>query len=125
METVEWGWKGLGGIRPGGMRDGTKSIIYIGCAKRRFGKGWRGRGPAECAMAAYFASRKQVRILSSAGFIISAYCFHTAEPARGWPYSTAPRIPPGRKKEEGRGEREQRRGKREEGRVKREEERRN
>ena len=49
-------------------------------------------GPAECAMAAYFASRKQERILHSD---ISACASNTAEPARGWPYSIAPRIPPG------------------------------
>ena len=37
--------------------------------KSRFGKGWTGLdgvGPAECAMAAYFASRKQIRLLTSA-----------------------------------------------------------
>ena len=60
-------------------------------AKRRLGKGWNGvgmglewgwkdLGPAEAAVAAYFASRKQNRISESA---VSAYCPHTAEPGKG------------------------------------------
>ena len=39
-----------------------------------------GLGPAEGAVAAYFASRKQNRISESA---VSAYCPHTAEPGKG------------------------------------------
>ena len=49
-------------------------------SRRQFGEGGKGGGPAECAMAAYFASRKQVRLLTSA---VSATAFNTAEPAGG------------------------------------------
>ena len=35
-------------------------------AERKFGWGWSDLGPAECAMAACFASRKQIRISASA-----------------------------------------------------------
>ena len=48
---------------------------YLGAV---LGLAWA--GPAECAMAVYFASRKQIRILSSA---VSAWCFNTAEPDKG------------------------------------------
>ena len=44
------------------------------------------------------------------------HSFDTAEPARGWPYSIAPRIPPGRKN--GRGKKAEGRGKVKEGRGK-------
>ena len=49
-------------------------------AKRSVGRTRMGLGPAECAMAAYFASRKQIRLLTSA---VSATGFNTAEPAGG------------------------------------------
>ena len=56
------------------------------------GMGWNGVGPAECAVAAYFASRKQNRISESASRQLD---LTRLSPARGWPYSIAPRIPPG------------------------------
>ena len=52
-------------------------------AKRRLRKGWMGLdgvGPAECAMAAYFASRKQNRISESAFLLTGS---NTAEPGKG------------------------------------------
>ena len=50
-------------------------------AKRRLFQGWSGLGPAECAVAACFASRKQIRISASADF--RQLDFNTAEPGQG------------------------------------------
>ena len=75
-------------------------------AKKRVGKTEMGLGPAECAMAAYFASRKQIRILH--GFLLGA-------PTRLSPKG-AGRIQSLRafrragKRKEGRGKREEGRG---------------
>ena len=50
-------------------------------AKRRLGQVWMDLGPAECAVAACFASRKQIRISASADSFVAS--FNTALARKG------------------------------------------
>ena len=62
------------------MQQNARKIKEIR-GSEKVGQGWTRGGPAEPAVAAYFASRKQIRI-SELGYV-SAHSSNTAEPEQG------------------------------------------